>query len=113
MIRSAIRGEPARLRVIATGFVATCLIILSGCGGMSGPSSQQGKNTNQKLSSLAISPVNPVVAIGDNARFALTGIFSDGSKQDLTPTATWTSSNPDVASVDKSGTAVAKLPGTT
>jgi uncharacterized protein YjdB len=113
MIRSAIRGEPARLRVIATGFVATCLIILSGCGGMPGPSSQQGKNTNQKLSSLAISPVNPVVAIGDNARFALTGIFSDGSKQDLTPTATWTSSNPDVASVDKSGTAVAKLPGTT
>jgi uncharacterized protein YjdB len=112
MIHSIIRGE-TRFRAIGALATLACLLsILSACGGTPG-SAQSSKNSEKSLTSLLISPANPVVPIGDSERFAVTGVFSDGSKQDVTSTVTWTIANPDIASVDKTGMAVAKHSGNT
>src|SRR5262249_6173341 len=42
--------------------------------------------------SLAITPANPSVSFGSTQQFQVIGTFSDGSTQDLTAQATWTSS---------------------
>ncbi|MGO9450365.1 MAG: beta strand repeat-containing protein [Candidatus Binataceae bacterium] len=55
--------------------------------------------TAPSLSSIAISPSNPSLAQGTTQQLAATGNFSDGTSQDLTSSASWTSSADNVASV--------------
>ncbi len=51
------------------------------------------------LLSLAITPVDPSVALGSTVQFTASGTFSDNSVQNLTAAATWTSSDQTVATV--------------
>ena len=51
------------------------------------------------LVSIEVTPPGPVIAKGTNQQFAAIGTYTDGSTQDLTGTATWSSSNPGVATV--------------
>ena len=51
------------------------------------------------LSSIDIGPTNPTVAVGSTIQLTATGIFTDGSTQNVTTTATWSSSNTAVATV--------------
>lgn len=63
--------------------------------------------SNATLVSLAISPANPVpFAKGTSEQFTVTGTFSDGSTQDLSSSATWTSSDASVVTVDSHGSAL-------
>ncbi len=58
------------------------------------------------LETLMVSPQNPVIA--DNSAtqaFTATGLYSDGSTQNLTSSVVWTSTNTAVATVSASGTA--------
>ncbi len=55
------------------------------------------------LTSLTITPVNPSIAISTSLQLTATGIFSDGSTQDLTASASWTSSSGAIATVSSSG----------
>jgi uncharacterized protein YjdB len=58
------------------------------------------------LQVLVVSPQNPLITDADSTQaFSATGHFSDGTTQDLTDTATWTSSNTAVATVNSSGSA--------
>jgi hypothetical protein len=72
---------------------------------------------NVVLISIAVTPANPAVAPGTNQQFIATGTYNDGSTQNLTASATWSSSNPAVASVSTStptqGLAKAVTAGTT
>lgn len=65
------------------------------------------------LVSLAVSPKKVAILFGKTLQFTATGTYSDGSKQDLTSKAHWSSSAPEVASVNASGLAVSKKVGTT
>ena len=65
------------------------------------------------LTSIAVTPVNPVITVGSPQQFTATGTYSDGSHQDLTNSATWTSSIPSVATISSSGLATGVTPGTT
>jgi hypothetical protein len=47
-----------------------------------------------KIESVSITPANPTMAKGTKQQFVATGIFSDGSKEDVTLSATWLSSAP-------------------
>ncbi len=49
--------------------------------------------------SVSITPVNPTVALGLQQQFAATGTYSDGTTADITASATWTSSNAQVATI--------------
>ncbi|MDP1822605.1 MAG: Ig-like domain-containing protein [Archangium sp.] len=55
--------------------------------------------TGATLSSIAVTPVGVTIAKGTSQQFAATGTFSDGSTQDLTALATWSSTDAAVASM--------------
>jgi len=56
--------------------------------------------TALSLTSIAVTPnPAPSISIGATEQFTATGTFSDGSTQNLTSTATWTSSNAGFASI--------------
>jgi hypothetical protein len=51
------------------------------------------------LVSITVTPANPEIAKGTTQQFTATGLFSDNSIQDVTTTATWSSSDTNVATV--------------
>jgi hypothetical protein len=57
------------------------------------------------LTSIAVSPANPCLATGCSQQFTATGTYSDGSTQNLTTQAAWTSSAASVATVSAGGLA--------
>lgn len=63
--------------------------------------------TGATLTSLTISPPDLIVPVGMKQVFTAMGLYSDGTRQDLTAQATWTSGDPGIASV--SGGVVAGL----
>ncbi len=65
------------------------------------------------LVSIAVTPTNPGIAKGATEQFTATGTFSDGSMSDLTASASWSSSNPMVASVSATGLATGAATGVT
>jgi trimeric autotransporter adhesin len=73
--------------------------------------------TGMTLTSVAVTPANPSIALGFNQVFVATGTFSDGSTQNITSQAVWATSNPAVASITDdpigAGLATAGVAGTT
>jgi len=63
------------------------------------------------LQSIALTPVNPTMAVGLSQQFDAAGSYSDGTIHDLTTSASWSSSNPAVATVSASGQAIALATG--
>jgi len=57
------------------------------------------------LVSITVFPNPELVTVGGTGQLAATGNFSDGSQQDLTNTATWTSSDTTIATVSATGLA--------
>ena len=51
------------------------------------------------LNSIAVTPANPSIGTGVTQQFTATGSYSDGSTQNMTSQATWTSSSPSVATI--------------
>jgi hypothetical protein len=83
-----------------------------GCGGS--PSAATTPAAPPKtLTSISISPAAPTVALGQSKQLTATGVFSDGSKEEMTKTVTWASTKGSVASISPSGLALGKLLGTT
>ena len=64
------------------------------------------------LLSTAVTPVNPIVAAGSDQQLTDTGTYSEGPTKNVTGEATWTSSEPAVATVDAAGILHAVSPGT-
>ena len=69
--------------------------------------------TNATVQSITVTPANPTIALGSSQQFAASGLFSDGSTQDITNVVTWTSSTPTVAVVNQNGMAASATHGTT
>lgn len=65
------------------------------------------------LTSIAVTPGNPSIALGTNQQLAATGTYADGSTLDLTTSATWSSSLTSVATVNTSGLAASASTGQT
>ncbi len=57
------------------------------------------------LVSIAVSPVTASIPVGTSQQFTATGTYGDGSTQNLTSSATWSSSSATIASVTSSGLA--------
>ncbi len=55
------------------------------------------------LVSIAVHPANPAITTGTTQTFTATGTFSDGSSQDITTQAVWSSSSPGVATITSTG----------
>lgn len=89
--------------VMTGGILGGTALITATAGGISGSTSVTVSGAS--LQSLTITPANGIVALGTPQQFKVTGLFSDGSKQDLTPSVQWSSLNPDIAIVYPGGLA--------
>jgi uncharacterized protein YjdB len=69
--------------------------------------------TSAALVSIAVTPVNPSMAIGTTKQFTATGTFSDTSTQDITASVLWSSSSASVATISNQGLASSVATGTT
>ena len=65
------------------------------------------------LVSIQVVPPNPTILVGGNKQFSAIGIYSNGSTQNLTNVASWSSSNVAAASVGVHGLATGTLAGVT
>jgi uncharacterized protein YjdB len=82
---------------IAHGKRAGTVTITASLSGISGTASLViGSGT---LVSVAISPINPTIAVGATEQFTATGTFSDATTQDVTLNSHWSSSKAAVATI--------------
>jgi trimeric autotransporter adhesin len=96
---------------LATGATAGTTTITATSGTISGSTALTV--TGATLSSISLTPAAPSIALGITQQFTATGKYSDGSSQDLTGTATWTSSANTVATVTAAGLATGIAKGST
>lgn len=85
-------------------------LLASGCGGGGG-----GNHTTPTptLSSITVTPALPSISKGATQQFTATGIYSDGSTQNLMSSTTWNSSATAVATVSPGGLASGVAGGST
>jgi len=87
---------------LVTGVIAGTATITAVLAGQGGAVSL--KVTNATLSSIAITPgADATIVKGTTKQFAAIGTFNDGTQQDITTLASWTSSDATVATVGDSG----------
>ena len=73
---------------------------MSSCGGGGGGSVGGGAAApSASLVSIEVTPAEPVIALGTTTQLKATGIYSDNSKKDLTPSVDWHSSDDAVVTV--------------
>lgn len=63
--------------------------------------------------SIVVTPANPTIVQGTTQQFTATATFSDNTVLNITSQATWTSSDTNAATIDSTGLATAKSPGST
>jgi hypothetical protein len=92
------------------------IMMLTAVTGLSGFAAPKSVLSNQQsaptLVSITITPNSAFVYSGQTQQFTATGNYSDSSTQDLTNSATWTSSDTTVATFNSSGLASTVLAGT-
>jgi uncharacterized protein YjdB len=86
------------------------LALLTGCGAKGGSGTTKGSSSTT-VSSIQVSPSSTAVGIGGVQQFTATSHLSDGTTQDITSTAQWSSSDPSIATVDSSGRATGVISG--
>lgn len=91
-------SNSAGSRGLATAVAAGTTSITATFGGVTG--SRSLTVTNATLSSIVVSPGGPFLPKGTLQFFTATGIYSDGSAQDLTTAVSWSSDATAVATVD-------------
>jgi hypothetical protein len=99
-----------RPRVSLLFTVAFLLITMMACSSSGGNSSPSPTPT-PSLQSITVSPTAPSIIAGNTEQYSATGNYSDGSTQNLTSSATWTSSNTTVATVSAAGLATTLTEG--
>jgi N-acetylneuraminic acid mutarotase/uncharacterized protein YjdB len=99
----------------ATGIGGGTATITASAGSVSGSTilTVTGAVAGPTLTSIAATPVNPSISVGNTEQFTATGTFSDASTQNLTSTATWTSTATNVATISATGLATSVEPGPT
>ncbi len=96
---------------LATGVAAGGTTIQAAVNGVNGSTGLTV--TGLTLQSLAVTPANASILKGGTQQYTATGTFSDGSTQDLTAQASWTSSNTGVATITSGGLATGVAAGGT
>lgn len=93
--------------------LASILALMTGCGG----GGEGNSSATKTLVSLALLPINPSISIGTVQQFIAAGTYTDNSTQDVTTSATWSSSVTSVATISNAaganGRATSVAAGTT
>src|ERR1700723_2654646 len=83
--------------------------LVAGCHSSSGSYSPP----TPQLAAIAVGPPDSSVAMGLSSQFTATGLYSDGSKQDVSSQVTWSSTNAAAAWISNAGLATTAGPGST
>jgi trimeric autotransporter adhesin len=87
-----------------------CVVaFITGCHSSSGSYSPPPA----QLASIAVGPPDSSVAMGLSSQFTATGVYSDGSKQDISSQVAWSSANASAAWISNAGVATTAGPGST
>jgi uncharacterized protein YjdB len=89
-------------------FVLSFVLTFAGVGCSS---NNGGTASDESVSAVSVSPSPCGVAPTDSQQLSAQATFADGTKQDVTKTATWTSSSTSTATVDSSGNVVGVAAG--
>ncbi len=89
-----------RVAIPVAGLLLSLLLAMTSCGGGAAPSPQPLVRT---LSSVSVTPSKTSITVGSTQQFNAMGDYSDGTTQDLTSSASWSSSAPATATVQSSG----------
>jgi len=93
------RESELLFRARLLGVVLT-LLVLSACAGSS---SSPSTGSQPIVTSLSLTPTGPSTTVGSTKQFTATAHYSDNSQHDVTASATWSSDNSAVASVESTG----------
>lgn len=96
---------------LATGVAAGTVTITASYNGT--PATSTLTVSNATVQSITVTPAASTIALGGMQQFAASGLFSDGSTQDITNVVKWTSSTPTVAVINASGVASGATHGQT
>ena len=89
---------------LATGVSSGSVMISATFSNVAGAASLVVTGGTVTLQSIAVTPPNPSVTVGNSVAYAATGTYSDGSTQNLTSTSAWSASNSD-ATIQTTGQA--------
>src|SRR6266481_4313519 len=100
----------ARPSIQMRGFLLSSAVLMlalfSGCGG-----GASGANPSPVLSSIRVTGPSNTLTAGQKQQMTAIGTYSNGSTQDLTGSATWSSSSSSVATVAAGGMVTANTSG--
>jgi uncharacterized protein YjdB len=102
-------SDAAGSKGLATAVAAGTTTISAALGGVAASASLTV--TSATLTAIAVDPANPTIAKGTGQTFTATGIFSDGTNQDLSALVTWQSDAPGVATVSNAGASPGQAAG--
>jgi uncharacterized protein YjdB len=90
-----------RLRMLG---LTVAMVATAACGGGSGSSSivSTGGGT-PVVTSMSLTPTGPTISVGNTEPFTAMATYSDGSSKNVTTSATWSSSDTTVASIQSTG----------
>ncbi len=97
---------------VATGVSAGTVTISGSINGQT-PATATLTVSNATIQTVTVTPATPTIALGGLQQFAASGMFSDGSTEDITSVVTWSSSTPTVAVVNQNGVASSATHGQT
>ena len=103
-------GVVRRKPILGMGCLFAAIATSLSCGGSS-PAAQVVPPVNKTVTALAISPTNVTIPVRGTQQFTATASYSDGSTGIVTTSATWSSSNSSVASIQKTGTTAGLVTG--
>jgi uncharacterized protein YjdB len=101
---------------VATGVAAGTVVItgtMTGVSGLITTATATLTVSNATVQSITVTPATPTIGLGSTQQFAASGLFSDGSTEDITSVVKWTSSSPTVAVIDANGLASSASHGQT
>ena len=98
---------------LATAVAAGSTTITATVNGISGTAALTVSGPPATLTSIAVAPPAPSIAVGATQQFTATATYSDGTTAPVTTTATWTSANPTAATINSAGLATAVAAGST
>jgi uncharacterized protein YjdB len=94
--------------------IATGTATITGIYGSLTPATTTVTVTSATIKSITVSPNAFTIILGSMEQFSATGLFSDGSTQDITTSSQWTSSTPAIAVINaKTGLATSASHGQT
>ena len=100
------------MRALSTFATLVALCAWIACSGGASNSNPGGSNGVPTVSSIQVSPASMSIGMGAQQQFQAIAHLSDGTSQNVTSSAVWSSSDSNIASVSAAGVATASASGT-